>query len=64
MTEYRDKLLSLSFRARKPAPKVTHFDARDTGAEDAVVTEHWDGRQDVHITTPTVAVGAETRSPL
>jgi len=51
---YRAKLLSLGFRAKRPVDKVTHIDARDTGSESAVITEHADGSQSVSITPATL----------
>jgi len=53
---YAAKLRSLGFHARAKHDKVTHIDARDTGAESAVITEHADGSQSVEITPPTLNI--------
>jgi hypothetical protein len=56
--EYRQKLRSLNFGrpSVREQPNVTRYDRKDTEAEDATVTEHWDGRVDVAITAPSVNV--------
>ena len=45
-SDFREKLESLSFRAKKPGPKVT-TDEHDTHKVD--VTEHWSERVDVTV---------------
>ena len=58
MDSYADKLKSLSFRRRTPAPKVT-TDVHDTHKVD--VTEHWSERVDVCVKPDPIRVGLTTK---
>lgn len=61
MTEYADKLKSLSFGTKvgaKPSEKRSITDERD-GSVAGVETEHWDGSQDAVARPKTIRVRAQ-----
>lgn len=60
MSDYREKLESIGFRARVPRPKVT-TDVHDAHKVD--VTEHWHDQVDVTVKPDALKVRIGTTSP-
>lgn len=60
MSDYRDKLESLAFRAKKPDAKQT-VDVTDTTVN--TVTEHFDDRVDVTVRPNPIKAGTKIKEP-